>query len=98
MMATEIRDHLDAFNAHNRERVGFVNDLKVEDYERAKKNLDAARTEMAALFTDYDVFISPSLPGEAPVGLDLIHSAIFASLWTQMHTPSVSLPLFTNSS
>jgi Asp-tRNA(Asn)/Glu-tRNA(Gln) amidotransferase A subunit family amidase len=94
MLESEIRDHLDAFNAHNRKRVEFVRGLTVEDYERAGRNLDAARTEMTELFADYDVFISPSLPGEAPVGLTQVHGANCARLWTQMHTPAVNLPLF----
>lgn len=94
MLEPEIRDHLESFNAHNRSRVEFVGGLKVEDYERAGKNLDAARAEMNKLFVDYDVFISPSLPGEAPVGLAEVRRTTFARLWTQMHTPSVNLPLF----
>ncbi len=94
MLASEIRDHLDAFNDHNRARVEFVRGLAAEDYERAGKNLDAARAEMGALIKDYDVFISPSLPGEAPVGLTRVRGASFARLWTQMHAPVVNLPLF----
>ncbi len=93
MLKSEIRDHLDAFNAHNRKRVEFVRGLKPEDYECAGKNLDAARAEMNELFVDYDLFISPSLPGEA-VGLTEARPAHFARLWTQMHTPAVNLPLF----
>ncbi|MDX1483756.1 MAG: amidase, partial [Alphaproteobacteria bacterium] len=90
----EIRNHLDAFNAHNRNRVEFVRGLSAEDYQRAVKNLDAARREMHALISDYDIFISPSLPGEAPVGINEVHTSVFARLWTQMYTPSINLPLF----
>jgi Asp-tRNA(Asn)/Glu-tRNA(Gln) amidotransferase A subunit family amidase len=93
-LASEIRDHLDSFNAHNTKRVAFVRLLTAEDYQRAGRNLDAARAEMDELFADYDVFISPSLPGEAPVGLGQVRGANFARLWTQMHTPAVNLPLF----
>jgi amidase len=94
MLELEIRDHLDAFNMHNRKRVEFVRGLTAEDYQRASQNLDAARVEMNALLVDYDVFISPSLPGEAPVGLTQVRGGNFARLWTQMHTPAVNLPLF----
>jgi len=93
-LESEIRDHLDAFNAHNRKRVEFVRGLTVEDYRRASRSIDAARAEMATLLGDYDVFISPSLPGEAPVGLTQVRGGNFARLWTQMHTPTVNLPLF----
>ena len=93
-LALEIRDHLDDFNSHNRARVEFVRGLTREDYERASLNLGQARKEMDALMIDYDVLISPSEVSEAPVGLDKVHSANFARLWTQMYTPSVNLPLF----
>ena len=93
-LRSEIRDHLDAFNAHNRKRVEFVRGLTAEDYRRAGQNLDAARAEMNELFADHDVFISPSLAGEAPVGLTQVRSGTFARLWTQMYTPTVNLPLF----
>jgi amidase len=95
VLAAEIKDHFDAFNPHNRARIEFVRTLSVEDYQRASRELAAARGEMDALHSKYDVFISPSEPGEAPDGLDKVHSANFARLWTQMHMPAVNLPLFT---
>jgi len=49
---------------------------------------------MDALFDGFDLFLTPSLTGEAPVGLTEVRSAVFARLWTQMYTPSVNLPLF----
>jgi Asp-tRNA(Asn)/Glu-tRNA(Gln) amidotransferase A subunit family amidase len=94
MLEAEIRDHLDAFNDHNRERVEFVRGLTVDDYIAAGKRLDAARAAMDALIGGYDLFLTPSLSGEAPVGLAEVRGAVFARLWTQMYTPSVNLPLY----
>ncbi len=93
-LAVEIRDHLETFNEHNRARVEFVRDLTEDDYLRACRALTEARAAMDELFADYDVLISPSLPGEAPVGVTKVISGVFARLWTQMHTPCVNLPLF----
>jgi Asp-tRNA(Asn)/Glu-tRNA(Gln) amidotransferase A subunit family amidase len=93
-LAAEIRDHFDRFNPHNRNRTEFVRKLKPEDYQRAARNLAAARAAMDELFQGYDVFISPSQPGEAHVGITKIYSGTYARLWTQMHTPCVNLPLF----
>lgn len=94
MLAGEIHDHLDAFNPHNRERVDYVKGLSEADYVASGKALDAARTRMDRLFDGVDLFLTPSLTGEAPVGLTEVRSAVFARLWTQMYTPAVNLPLF----
>lgn len=94
VLAAETRDHFDQFNRHNRERTEFVRTLTPADYERAVKALNAARIAMDDLFQGHDVFISPSQPGEAHVGITRVYSGTYARLWTQMHTPSVNLPLF----
>ncbi len=93
-LAAEIRDHLDSFNRHNRERTEFVRTLTADDYQRARRNLTEAQAAMNDLFHDCDVFISPSQPGEAHVGITKMYSGTYARLWTQMHTPCVNLPLF----
>ncbi len=94
MLDLEIHRHFDAFNAHNRERVEFARGLTIDDYQAAGKRLDAARVKMDGLIGGYDLFLTPSLPGEAPVGLTEVRSAVFARLWTQMYTPSINLPLY----
>ena len=94
MLDLEIHQHFDAFNEHNRERVEFARTLSVDDYQAAGKRLDAARAAMDGLIGGYDLFLTPSLSGEAPVGLTEVRSAVFARLWTQMYTPSVNLPLY----
>jgi len=95
MLADEVRDNFDSFNDLNAGRVIETRDYTAGQYEAAGKRLDAARDEMDKQFADLDVFISPSLPGEAPVGLTEIRAGQFARLWTQMYTPAVNIPLFT---
>jgi Asp-tRNA(Asn)/Glu-tRNA(Gln) amidotransferase A subunit family amidase len=95
MLADEIRDHFNSFNDLNADRVVQTRNLTEEDYVTAGRRLDAARNAMDEQFADYDVFISPSLPGEAPVGLTEVRAGQFTRLWTQMYTPAVNLPLFT---
>ncbi|MBT6801070.1 MAG: hypothetical protein HOA41_05285, partial [Rhodospirillales bacterium] len=94
-LADEIKNHPDAFNDHNRKRIEEARRLKVEDYERAGKTLNGARAEMNDLFSDYDVFITPSLAGEAQIGHDRAIGANFSRLWTQMYAPAVNVPRFT---
>ena len=63
-------------------------------YKNSMKVLSKARVEMDRLFKNYDLFLSPALSGEAPVGLKEVRTATFARLWTQMYTPSVCFPIF----
>ena len=74
--------------------MAFVEGISEADYIESGRALDAARAEMDRLFAGFDLFLTPSLTGEAPVGLTEVRSAVFARLWTQMYTPSVNLPLF----
>ncbi len=94
VLADEIRQYRGQFNAHNAERIDYVDGLTEADYIASGRILDGARAEMDALFDGIDLFLTPSLTGEAPVGLAEVRSAVFARLWTQMYTPSVNLPLF----
>ena len=63
-------------------------------YEQAKTNLAAARATLDRIFDDYDALLTPSLGGEAPVGLTEVRTSTFNRLWTHMYTPAVNLPLF----
>jgi Asp-tRNA(Asn)/Glu-tRNA(Gln) amidotransferase A subunit family amidase len=95
MLAIEIRENLDSFNDLNADRVKEASTYTEEQYAAAGRRLDAARDAMDEQFAAVDVFISPSLPGEPPVGLTETRAGGFARLWTQMYTPAVNLPLFT---
>ena len=47
---------------------------------------------MSDLMADFDVILSPSAPGAAPVSLNSTGSSIFNRLWTLMGTPCVNVP------
>jgi Asp-tRNA(Asn)/Glu-tRNA(Gln) amidotransferase A subunit family amidase len=93
-LATEARDHLASFNPWNRERVEEAMKLTPARYEQAKKDLAAARVTLDGIFDSYDALLTPSLGGEAPIGLTEVRTATFNRLWTHMYTPAISLPLF----
>jgi amidase len=93
-LAAEVRDHLATFNPWNRARVEEAARITPTRYEQAKKDLAAARIALDRIFDDYDALLTPSLAGEAPVGLTEVRTATFNRLWTHMYTPAVSLPLF----
>ena len=55
---------------------------------------DRCRPMFDALFgPDLDVILTPSAPGEAPVGLHTTGNAVFNSNWTLLHVPCVGIPV-----
>lgn len=54
---------------------------------------DSCRPMFDALFgPTLDVILTPSAPGEAPEGLHTTGNAIFNSMWTLLHVPTVGIP------
>ncbi len=45
-----------------------------------------------AVFSRFDVVLTPSTPGEAPIGLGSTGSPVFNHLWSVLHVPCVTLP------
>ena len=55
---------------------------------------DRCRPMFDALFgPTLDVVLTPSAPGEAPVGLHTTGNAVFNSNWTLLHVPCVGIPV-----
>jgi Asp-tRNA(Asn)/Glu-tRNA(Gln) amidotransferase A subunit family amidase len=61
-------------------------------YAEAMTLADTCRRQLDTIFTDYDVLLVPSAPGEAPAGLEATGNPIFNRIWTLLHTPAVNLP------
>jgi amidase len=61
-------------------------------YAEALAVAETCRRKLEAVFSDYDVLLVPSAPGEAPAGLDATGNPVFNRLWTLLHTPAVTLP------
>jgi len=64
------------------------------DYDVAQVLAKDGRLQLAEIFTKFDVLLVPAAPGEAPEGLDFTGDPIFNQLWTLMHVPAVTLPVF----
>jgi amidase len=65
--------------------------------ERYREALDAAarmRTLLRPVFEDCDVLLTPAATGEAPSGLHATGDASMCLIWTAMHVPAMSLPVF----
>jgi Asp-tRNA(Asn)/Glu-tRNA(Gln) amidotransferase A subunit family amidase len=65
-----------------------------ECYVEARNLAERCRAVLADAFGDRDVLLAASALGEAPIGLALTGSAAPCAIWTTVHAPSVTIPVF----
>jgi Asp-tRNA(Asn)/Glu-tRNA(Gln) amidotransferase A subunit family amidase len=65
-----------------------------EPYVEARDLVEHCRPLMAQLLDGYDAVLTAPATGEAPVGLSSTGSSKPALIWTTMHLPAVSIPVF----
>ena len=93
--AWEIDHHWDMISEtlrNNRLKHGLG--CSFQQYSESKFFVEGCRLRLDDLFRDYDVLLTPSADGEAPVGLTSTGSAAFCAIWTSMHVPAITLPLY----
>ena len=61
-------------------------------YIDALDMVEQCRQRTAQLFDDVDVLLTPTVNGEAPLGLANTGDHRFQSIWTQLRTPAITLP------
>ena len=59
---------------------------------QARAMIQLCQRSLEMVFSDYDVLLAPSAPGEAPEGLADSGDPVFNRMWTALGTPAVSLP------
>lgn len=69
---------------------GFA--IPADRYAGALAQVEEFRRVVAPAFATYDVLLVPTVTGEAPIGLGHTGHHGFQSMWTQLRTPTVSLP------
>ncbi|EMC93886.1 hypothetical protein BAUCODRAFT_36342 [Baudoinia panamericana UAMH 10762] len=65
-----------------------------KDYLEAFDGISALRPKWDAIAAQYDAVIVPSVPDEAPEGIESTGSAVFNSMWTALHVPVINVPGF----
>jgi amidase len=65
-----------------------------ERYIEAKQLADECRRRLDALMGGIDVLLTPAAFGEAPVGLPAFAGVPLFQIWTTLHVPVVSIPVF----
>lgn len=79
----QLHEHVENIHKHTHAE-------QLEAFDR----IAAARPVADALLSKYDAVLTPSVPGEAPLGLKSTGSAIFQLIWTALHVPIINLPGF----
>ncbi len=68
--------------------------VEVERYQAALDLASEGRALLAEVFRNYDALLTPSAPGEAPAGLEATGDPVFNGVWTFLHVPTATLPVF----
>ena len=91
-LAGEASTHREALSAQTTEvcERGFA--ISGEQYLEARHAVDNFRAEARQLFTGVDVLLTPTTPGEAPVGKSYAGDPRLQELWTMLHLPSITIP------
>ena len=63
-------------------------------YHRAMSQQAILDVILAELFQEYDVLLTPSASGEAPIGLDDTGDPSFCTIWTFCGVPALNIPVF----
>jgi amidase len=65
-----------------------------ERYLAALQTADDCRCRLEALWDDFDVLLTPAAFGEATVGEFAFAGVPLYQVWTSLHVPAISLPIF----
>lgn len=101
VMEAEIACNYDAEWQQGRDRLSVSLQSQIErgrtttafDYQHALAKIDVVNAAFDALYAEYDVILTPAVPGTAPPGLDSTGDPAFCTLWTFCGMPALTLPL-----
>ena len=91
----EIENHWDKLSETLRS--GRIKDgvsCTYEDYVAARDLVENCRRLIARLLEPYDAVLAAPATGEAPIGFSTTGSSKPALIWTTMHLPALSMPVF----
>lgn len=80
-LSPELRDGLDEGAA-----------ITIEDYREALAARAALMEQAQDLLAGFDALLSPAAPGPAPAGLDATGDPSFATLWSLIGVPAITIP------
>ncbi|HYB11498.1 MAG TPA: amidase [Alphaproteobacteria bacterium] len=93
--AVELRDHASQLSQKLLDFLEESRTISEGRYSAALQRTAIARAAFDALLEKFDLVMTPSAPGEAPLGLNATGDPIFNRLWTLLHVPCVTIPFAT---
>ena len=75
-----------------RAEVENVHGIGAPDLRAAHTHIGHCRAQFDALMAGYDAWLTPSVPGEAPLGIESTGNATFNGMWTALHSPCITIP------
>lgn len=91
----EIENHWDKLSETlRRGRIKDGVSCTYENYVEARNLVEDCRRLIAQLLEGYDAVLTAPATGEAPVGFSTTGSSKPALIWTTMHLPAISIPVF----
>jgi len=93
-LAWERNHHWSLLSEFQRNKLTAWLNISYEQYREAEAVLNRCRGHLAEAMTDIDLLLTPSAPGEAPLGLASTGDTSFNILSTWTYTPCVTLPVF----
>ncbi len=91
-MGWELATHRDRLSAGMRERLDWGLAQSETDLDAALTLFDTLQRGFAGVTDGLDILLTPSAPGEAPLGLGATGEPVFNAIWTALHVPCVTVP------
>jgi len=88
----EYRHHRNELTPGLRTRIGEGLEISGKTYEQGCRLVRECRVLGDCWFTNVDILLTPSAPGEAPLGLATTGKATFNRIWTLLGLPAITLP------
>ena len=91
-MAFEWDHHREALSPQMRRYIESGLKTSRADYVAAWRRVEECRALLPKVFEEFDVLLTPCVPGEALKGLASTGDPSMQAIWTALHTPSMTLP------
>ena len=88
----EYRSDADAMHPNLRAIAENASGATRDDLRNAYDQAAVLRLEFDSIAAEFDAILTPSVVGEAPLGLSATGAMTFNALWTLLHVPCVNVP------
>ncbi len=85
--------HEDKLGPELRQLFAEGDGCSAEQYQAALSQAENCRNQIGTVFERFDALLTPSAPGEAPLGLTTTGDPVFNRVWTLLHLPCLNLPV-----